>query len=94
MQKIWKFSIPAKDTFDLVLKEGAQVLTVQVQEEEPYIWVLLDPDAPDEAASFLLIPTGKALPDVPVSYVGTFQVLEGAGVFHLFRQEGRERHRD
>lgn len=46
MLRVYKYSIVADDCFDLELPENAQILTVQIQFDEPYLWVLVNPDLP------------------------------------------------
>lgn len=68
---------------------GAMVLSVQVQRMMPYIWALVDPDLPPlEERLFYVVGTGHPLSDNPGKYIGTFQLLEGGLVFHLFEGLG------
>lgn len=69
------------------LPEGAKVLTVQAQNNEPQMWAIVDPDRPAEPRTFIVFPTGLELRDAPgeqLNYIGTFQLERGALVFHLF----------
>lgn len=71
------------------------MLCVQVQGYAPYLWVIVDEQAPrDQPRRFRLAGTGHKLdvvdpsynpsPDNCGRYVGTFQLDGGALVFHLF----------
>lgn len=86
---IWKFPIPCEDIFKLDLPLGAKVLTVQTQIGTPCIWVLVDPEMEETPYWFRLAGTGHPLDPVESeTYVGTFQLRDGALVFHLFQLPG------
>ena len=85
MTTIYKFHLEsARTTLNLPL--GAQVLTVQVQYGAPCIWVRLDPTLPNvERRVFDVYGTGHTITkDERLTYIGTFQMQEGALVFHVF----------
>lgn len=92
---IWKLGIPVQGSFELALPAGSRVLTVQAQGGDPYIWFLCDPLAKPETRRFSLVGTGHPIETVG-DYLGTFQVLDGMFVGHLFEDtpdmsgEGRE----
>ncbi len=54
--------------------------------QAPFIWALVDTDAPEEARVFHVRGTGHPA-DALGRYVGTFQIDGGALVFHLFEGE-------
>ena len=85
-QAIWKYAVPVQDMITLMIPRNAQVLTVQVQHGEPQLWALVDPDNPPEQRTFRLAGTGHVIEgSVNIfSYVGTYQLDDGALVFHLF----------
>ena len=66
---------------------GAVVLTVQLQRGKPQLWAKVDPTAPKERRTFAVLGTGyevgAARSDEWI-YCGTFQLHEGALVFHVF----------
>lgn len=88
MQIIYKYPVPSEDKFMLMLPLGAHVLTVQSQNNEPQLWALVDPQQPLEPRHFRLVATGQQLADPfdksSYVYIGTFQLLTGRLVFHLF----------
>ena len=55
---IYKYPVVLDDIFVLNLPKNAQILTVQTQYEKPYLWVLLDPNAPKVERAFRLAGTG------------------------------------
>jgi hypothetical protein len=82
---IHKFDVPTAATFTLRLPDEAQVLTVQVQNGEPRLWVVVNTDELFMVTrTFLLYGTGHPLPDDLSGhlYIGTFQ--RERLVFHLF----------
>ena len=86
MSLVYKYSIPVGDYRNVELPEGAEILTVQAQFDEPHMWALVDPDAPMVTRKFLLLGTGHSC-DEDISrsdYIGTYQLHGGGLVFHLF----------
>lgn len=84
---IWKYDVPARDTFQLLLPEGAKVLSVGVQGGQPRLWVLVDRDAAPEARWFVVCATGERVIQDLGQFIGTFQLENGALIFHVFEQE-------
>ena len=64
---------------------GAAVLTVQAQRNIPCLWVRVDPNKPKIKRCFITYGTGFNLNDGPARhYVGTYQLDDGAFVFHVY----------
>lgn len=42
-KKIYKYPLETADRQKLILPKGAQILTVQEQHGQPYVWALIDP---------------------------------------------------
>lgn len=66
------------------LPRGANILTVQAQGQTAQLWALCDSNAPFEPRQIAIYGTGNALPEVVGAYIGTFQMLGGALVWHVF----------
>lgn len=88
---IWKFEIPLhsfgvmmRDSFEVLMPDRAKILSVQLQNDKPVFWALVDPDEPRHDRFFRVIGTGHLVEDFPVDYVGSFQTAGGALVWHLF----------
>ena len=84
---IWKWTVPkdGMDLFELDVPEGAQILTCQVQNGRAVVWAPVNPAARQTKMRFRVIGTGHPHMDlVDWTYAGTFQLLEGAFVGHLF----------
>ena len=86
MQTIWKFAIPPGGGY-VYMPRGGVVLTVQAQNDSPYMWAQVDPAAPSEPRQFFIYGTGHHLQEPPGKYIGTFQLMNGALVFHVFEKE-------
>jgi hypothetical protein len=80
---VWKFPFEVADQVVLRMPEGAEVLDVQAQDGVPTLWAVVDVDAPLVERRFELRGTGHPLGDIG-PYVGTFQLLGGGFVGHLF----------
>lgn len=87
---IWKYSAPLQDLIRLMLPEGAQTLSVQMQGggKDPQLWVFVpDVGAPRVERQLIWLGTGQSAPANPGRFIGTVQLHGGALVFHLFEQE-------
>lgn len=86
MKTIWKFPVQPEPLFEIQLPEGAKVLCVQVQRDEPFIWVALDTDKPKVQRVFSVCATGGRMIGGMEgdTYIGTFQMQGGSLVWHLF----------
>lgn len=83
---IWKFPIKTADMIGIDLPSDAEILDIQVQNDIPCIWFLVDPDFKTrEQRTFFIYGTGHII-DFPESkkYIGTYQLLNGDLVFHVF----------
>jgi hypothetical protein len=82
---IYKYTIPIQDEFELELPKGAQILSVNTQYDIPQIWCLLALPVELEKRKFRLAGTGHAIEgSLNLVHIGTFQLSNGALVFHLF----------
>jgi hypothetical protein len=85
---IWKYPIPlyragmvsASPVLDM--PAGAEILTLQVQDEKPTLWARVDPEQPPVRRQFAIVGTGHQVPDNASEYIGTWQ--SALFVFHLF----------
>jgi len=79
---IHKHTVPVDDVLDL--PAGAEILTVQVQDDVPRLWVLVNPDYTEtEPRRICTYGTGHPI-EGDVEYIGTFQLRDGSLVFHVF----------
>ena len=81
-RQIWKFELDSDG--EIQMPAGANILTVQTQNDKPMIWAIVDPQAPMETKKFTVLGTGWFVPPSTGVYIGTFQLQGGALVFHVF----------
>lgn len=83
---VWKYPLRTRGAPQMLdLPQGAQVLTVQLQNGEPMPWVLIpDPAAETQPRQFLITGTGYEMLIDPacLAYINTFQM--SVYVFHVF----------
>jgi hypothetical protein len=98
MNTIWKFPLEITDEQVIQLPAGAELLTVTalwvpvpvkgVPGERPCLWALVDDECEPTPREIRIYGTGHAI-KVDLSkykYVGTFQVLNGSFVGHVFEK--------
>ena len=86
---IWKFMINITDTQEIPMPIGAEILTVQSQCGTPCLWARVSPGFKKENRTIIMIGTGHSIRHETGRYIGTFQIDNGALVFHVF--EGKEK---
>lgn len=86
MQKVFKYLLPVFTHSEIQMPEGAKILHVAVQAGYPFIWALVNPDAPLKTRSFDVYATGHEIinPAFTRKFIGTFFVNGGEFVFHVF----------
>lgn len=84
--KIFKYSIPLKDEFTLMLPKDAEILSFQSQLNDLFIWVCVNENAELVKRWFILRGTGHELdiPRIQLNYIDTAQMNGGNLVWHLF----------
>lgn len=88
MEKIFKYPIDITDKQSFSMPVGAKILTVQVQNGNPFIWAMVDPEAPTEEVTIRVHGTGHPIYDSSnLEYISTFQSMYGVNlVFHVFKE--------
>jgi len=85
MKAIWKFELNTTDAQSVKMPLDAEILTVQMQNENPCLWCLVDVEKEKAFREIRIIDTGHPIEnDFTGKYIGTYQVYGGSGVFHLF----------
>lgn len=85
---IYKYPVQIDDEFALELPDGAQVLTVAMQNGEPWLWAMVKTGSPAKTRWFRIIGTGNPIDDAAqLAFVGTFQMRGGTMVWHLFEKK-------
>jgi hypothetical protein len=87
MKRIYKYPISIESTTTVVLRVGAEVLKIAIQgdQDETFLWALVDPAAAEETWTFDVYGTGHDIDDAvdSISYVDTVFLSNGL-VFHFF----------
>jgi hypothetical protein len=87
MITIWKYPLAIwGEVQKIEMPIGARVLCVQLQDERPFLWAVVDDEAPAETRAFIMHGTGHQL--MPGEYIGTIQ-LHGF-VWHYFSIEEKQ----
>jgi len=82
--KIWKYELSVRGSTIISAPTNSKILTVQVQKEVPFVWVLCSEELSKEDYEIAIYGTGHSVPDEPGRYIGTFQLDGGSLVFHAF----------
>lgn len=83
-RRVYKYPIPLRDDFQLLLPRGAAILDVQMQRGAPQLWALVDTSQPLVERVFRLAGTGHPLTSDDTSqleHCGSFQMQQGALIF-------------
>ena len=82
---IHKFSVPIGDELRVPMPQGATLLTVEAQGDQPCIWALVNPHLPTVDRKFAWRGAGHAADGlVPAMYIGSIRMLKGELILHLF----------
>lgn len=84
-QRVYKYKL--QPNAQINLPKNAKVLTVAVQNEEVFLWALVNPEEQEgEIRTFLSFGTGHDIPiDIQIDFIGTVFFKDGM-VFHVFEQ--------
>jgi hypothetical protein len=80
MKTIYKYPLHSKDC-TLQLPKGAEILTVQLQNEIPTLWALVNPMTVTEERHICIVGTGWDVED-NMKYITTY--MDGYFVWHAF----------
>ena len=87
MKVIWKYHL-AHHLASIPMPKGAEILTVQQQDNFLYLWAAVDPHQELEPRRFMIHGTGVAGRGIQrENYIGTVQVHGGNYVWHIFEDK-------
>lgn len=79
---VYKYPLRDEESFALELPKNAEILCVNLQNRQPFLWAKVNPEAEKETRKFLLVGTGWKF-EGRTEYIGTVFTSNGL-VFHLF----------
>lgn len=86
MNKIYKYEIPLEDQFEIEVPEDYEILTLQMQNNKPCIWMAVDPKRKLTKLTFKTYGTGDDIESEKViRYIGTYQ--KDFMVWHVFQKK-------
>lgn len=87
MKQIWKYDV---HDGSIRMPIGAKILSVQLQNNRPMMWAIVDPNAETEIRKFEIVGTGMGFNDTNYmyTYIGTFQ--DNPFVWHLFEWDDKK----
>lgn len=85
-QVIYKYPIEITDEQVVMMPEGADIISCQMQYDTPKLWALVNPSATPEPRTIHIFGTGHPIAAVPRAFIGTIQKLDGNLVFHVFEE--------
>jgi hypothetical protein len=86
MKIIHKYQL-LNETHSINVPEGAEILSVQAQNNIPCIWMLLNPkETKFEIRTFCMRITGSCFNQERKKYIGTVQLDGGSSVMHIFEK--------
>ena len=82
MRTIWKYPITDSPCQEIEMPLNAEILCVQLQNNIPTLWTLVETEDPKRIFDILTYYTGDSWIDKKGKYIGTYQ-LAGL-VYHVF----------
>lgn len=87
---IYKYPLQLKDIQFIAMPDGAQILTIQNQDEKPVLWALVEPNTTiTKQRAIELLGAGDELTNEIVfehQYISTFQLTGCGDMFHAFER--------
>lgn len=84
MTTVYKYKLEATDRQIIKMPKYAEMLCVQIQDGEPHLWARVATENPVVDVEIHVYGTGHEINEPFLSYIGTFQLRQGALVFHVF----------
>lgn len=86
MARIFKYTLLAEQRQLLMMPEGAELLTVKMQDQMPVLYALIpDPEADPVTRIIRFVTTGEVFSDEGLTYIDSF-IADGWFVGHVFEQ--------
>jgi hypothetical protein len=86
MARIFKYQLQVADEQQVLMPLGADILCVQVQHGQPFLWALVSDENVSEPVTIFTHGTGHETSEKIGRYIGTYQLQDGAFVGHVFEE--------
>mgnify|MGYP001592531188 CR=1 FL=1 len=87
--RVFKYQLEVTDRQTVIMPKAARILCVQAQNGRPCLWALVPDDMAPELRVIFTHGTGHTCSSDIGSYVGTYQLQNGAFVGHVFEETHR-----
>jgi hypothetical protein len=87
MKTIWKFPLMIADRQEIVMPQGARLLSVGLQNGLMQLWAVVDPSRPKSTRTIAIVGTGHDMDSHEIErwfFVGTCITMGGRIVWHIF----------
>ena len=87
IKNVFKYPVEIRNKFSVMMPDGAEILTVQMQHNKPQMWALVDQSKPEKERIFRISGTGHPMVydmGSMYEYINSFQMRGGDLIFHLF----------
>ncbi len=84
MNTIWKYELQHECSIEMPVL--SQILSVQVQDGQTCLWVLVNPQNINETRKFVVFGTGHKVPKSGLEFIDTIQLHGGQLVLHVFEK--------
>lgn len=85
MRTIWKETLKVQSEQIIIVPEGAEPLSVQMQNGHPRIWFMCDPTQGKVNRTIRIVGTGHDFNEAELGrFIDTFQIDNGVYIFHVF----------
>ena len=84
MQRIFKYELEVTDRQAIQMPTGAVLRAIQWQGMQLCLWAEVNDEAAPVPREIAIYGTGQSMPNYPGNYIGTFQMNQGALVFHVY----------
>ena len=83
---IHKFTLQTVDRQLIAMPAGAETLDVEIQNGEPQLYALVDIENEMVNRPIITHGTGHPVPETTGDYIDTYQLEDGALIFHVFEE--------
>lgn len=85
---VYKYELKITGEQIISLPFGAEILTVQMQDDKCCLWALVDPRYEFDERTICIYGTGHPIQDkIRLKYISTFQIPHLGLVFHAFEKK-------